>query len=72
MLPIHKELSELDSNKTQMIFDATFLYPSAMCDESSVYPKVETGVTFKPHMNDICEEAFNKKILTRMVVNQVD
>ena len=29
-LSIHKELSKLDSNKTQMDFDATSLYPSAM------------------------------------------
>ena len=36
MLPIHKELSKLDSNKTQMDFDATSLYPSAMWDENSV------------------------------------
>ena len=30
MLPIHKKLSKLDSNKTQMDYDATSLYPSAM------------------------------------------
>ena len=30
MLSVHKELSKLDSNKTQMDFDATSLYPSAM------------------------------------------
>ena len=30
VLPIHKELSKSDSNKTQMDYDATSLYPSAM------------------------------------------
>ena len=40
MLPIHKELSKLHSNETQMDFDATSLYPSAMWDEKSVYPKI--------------------------------
>ena len=40
MLPSHKELSKLDSNTTQMDFDATSLYPSAMWDENSVYPKL--------------------------------
>ena len=30
MLPIHKELSKKDVSKTQMDFDATSLYPSAM------------------------------------------
>ena len=61
MLPIHKELSKLDSNKTQMDFDATSLYPSAMWDENSIYPKIETGFAFKPHMNDIYVEAFNNQ-----------
>ena len=61
MLSIHKELSKLDSNKTQMDFDATSLYPSAMWDEKSVYPKMETGFAFKPHMNDVYVEAFNNQ-----------
>ena len=61
MLPIHKELSKLDSNKTQMDFDATSLYPSAMWDQNSVYPKIETGFAFKPHKNDIYAEAFNNQ-----------
>ena len=30
-----------------------------MWDENSVYPKIETGVAFKPHMNDVFVEAFN-------------
>ena len=60
-LPIHKKLSKLDSNKTQMDFDATSLYPSAMWDQNSVYPKIETGLAFKPHMNDIYVEAFNNQ-----------
>ena len=61
MLPIHKELSKFDSNKTQMDFDATSLYPSAMWDENSLYPKTETGFAYKPHMNDIYVEAFNNQ-----------
>ena len=62
MLSIHKELSKLNSNKTQMDFDATSLYPSAMWDENSVYPKIETGFAFKPRMNKTYVEAFNNKI----------
>ena len=61
MLPIHKELSKLDSNKTQMDFDATSLYSSAMWDKSSVYPKIETGFAFKPYMNHVYVEAFNNQ-----------
>ena len=63
MLSIHKELSKLNSNKTQMDFDATSLYPSAMWDEKSVYPKIETGFVFKPDMNDVYVEAFNNQSL---------
>ena len=61
MLLIHKELSKLDSNKTQMDFDATSFYPSAMWDEKSAYPKIETGFAFKPHMNDVHVESFNNQ-----------
>ena len=61
MLSIHKDLSKLDSNKTQMSYDATSLYPSAMWDENSNYPKIETGFAFKPHMNKTYVEAFNNK-----------
>ena len=61
MLPFHKELSKLDSNKTQMVFDATSLYPSAMWDKNSVYPKIETGFAFKPRMNKTFVEAFNNQ-----------
>ena len=61
MLPIHEELSKLDSKKTQKDFDATSLYPSAMSDENSVYPKKETGFVFKPDMNDVYVKAFNNQ-----------
>ena len=61
MLPIHKELSKLDSNKSQMNYDANSLYPSALWDGISVYPKTETGFAFKPHMNDVYVEAFNNQ-----------
>ena len=61
MLPTHKELTELDSKKTQMDYDAKSLYPSAMWDENSVYHKIESGFCFKPHMKDIYVEAFNNQ-----------
>ena len=61
MLPSHKELSKLDSIKIQMDFDATSLYSSAMWDEKNVYPKIETGFAFKPHMIDVYVEAFNNQ-----------
>ena len=44
-----------------MDFDATSLYPSAMYDEKSVYPKIETGFAFKPHLNDVFVNDFNNQ-----------
>ena len=44
-----------------MDFDATSLYPSAMWDEKSVNPKIETGFAFKPNINDVYVEAFNNQ-----------
>ena len=60
-LPIHKKLQKLDLNDVMMDFDATSLYPSAMWDKNSVYPKIETGFTFKLHMNKTNVEAFNNE-----------
>ena len=59
ILPTHKELSKLDSTRTQMNYDGNSLYPSAMWDEKSNYPKIETGLAFKPHINDVYVKAFN-------------
>ena len=61
MLPIHKGLSKLELNKTQIDFDATSLYPSGMWDENSVYPKIESGFCFKRDMNDVYVEAFQNQ-----------
>ena len=61
MFPIHKELSKLYLIKTQMDFDATSLYPSAMWDKISLYPKIKTGFAFKPRMNDVFVETFKNK-----------
>ena len=60
-LSIHKKLQKLDQNDVMMDFDATSLYPSAMWDENSVYPKIESGFVFKPHINKTYVEAFNNQ-----------
>ena len=60
-LPIHKELSKVDSNQTQKDYDANSLYLSSIWDEKSVYPKIETGFNFKPEMNDVYVEEFNNQ-----------
>ena len=61
MLSNHKELFKLGSNETQMDYDATSLYPSAMWDETTVYTKIETGFAFMRNMIDVYVEAFNNK-----------
>ena len=65
MLPIHKDLSKLELNKTQIDFDATSLYPSGMWDQNSVYRKIESGLCFKRDMNDVYVEAFKNQTLNQ-------
>ena len=45
-----------------MDFDATSLYNSALWNESSEYPKLETGFAFKLHMNKTFVDALNNQI----------
>ena len=40
-------------------FDAVSLYPSAMWDEKSIYPRIETGYAYTRDMNDEIVEKFN-------------
>ena len=61
-LRIHQLLKQLQINDFLWHFDCTSLYPSAMWDKSSIYPKIETGFAFTPDMNDEIVENF--KILT--------
>ena len=62
LLPVHhKELSKLAFKKSQRDFDATSLCPSAMWVENSVYPKIETGCAFQPHVNDAFVNEFNNQ-----------
>ena len=59
-LPIHKKLQKLDvNNNVTMDCRGNSLYPSAMRDENSVFPKIESGFAFAPHMNDVYVKAFN-------------
>ena len=40
-------------------YDANSFYPSAMWDENSIYPRIETGYAFMDDMNDELVENFN-------------
>ena len=59
--------TNLDLHKAQMVFDARYLYPSAMWDKNSLYPEKESGVAFKQDMNDVFEEAFNNQTFNQIV-----
>ena len=54
-------MSKLDSNKTQMDYDANSLYSSSTWDHNSVYPNTESGSCFKPDMDDVYVEAFKNQ-----------
>ena len=42
-LPIHQLIKQIKLEELLWDFDATSLYPSAMWDEKSIYPRIETG-----------------------------
>ena len=44
-----------------MNFDVTSLYPSAIWNEISVFPKIETGFGLKLRMNNTYVETFNNQ-----------
>ena len=50
---IHNKLQQINLNGNGTKYDATSLYPPAIWDEKSVYPKIETGFAFKLYMNDV-------------------
>ena len=62
---IHKLLQELSLNDLLWDFDAFSLYPSAMSDEKSIYPRLETGYGYTRDMNDELVEKFNNQTFTR-------
>ena len=64
-LPIHQLLKQLQLNDLLWDFDCTSLYPSAMWDKSSIYPKLETRYAFTPDMNDELVEKFNNQTFTQ-------
>ena len=48
-LPVHKLLQQLSLIDLLWDFDAVSLYPSAMSDPQSIYPRIETGYAFTPN-----------------------
>ena len=64
-LPIHQLIKQLPIIDLLWAFDCTSFYPSAMWDELSIFPKIETGYAFTPNMNDELVEKFNNQTFTQ-------
>ena len=64
-LPIHQLIKQLKIFKLLWDFDCDSLYPSAMWDKASIYPRRETGCAFTPDMNDELVEKFNNQTFTQ-------
>ena len=58
-LRLHKLLKQIKLIHLLWDFDAVSLYPSAMWDEKSIYPRIETGYAYTPDMNDELVNKFN-------------
>ena len=58
-LRLHKIIKRIELVHLLWDFDAVSLYPSAMWDEKSIYPRIETGYAFTRDMNDELVEKFN-------------
>ena len=58
-LRIHKIIERIELIHLLWDFDAVSLYPSAMWDPKSIYPKIETGYAYTTDMNNDLVEKFN-------------
>ena len=66
-LPIHQLIRQLKKFELLWDFDCVSLYPSAMWDKASIYPRKETGYAFTPDMNDELVEKFSTQIFFKEV-----
>ena len=64
-LRLHKIIKQMELVHLLWDFDAVSLYPSAMWDEKSIYPRIETGYAFTRDMNDELVEKFNNQTFTK-------
>ena len=58
-LPIHQLLKQVKLDELLWDFDAVSLNSSAMWDESSIYPRIETGYAYTKNMNNRLAKKFN-------------
>ena len=64
-LSIHQLIKQIKLEELLWGFDATSLYPSAMWDGKSIYPRIETGYSFTRDMNKILVHRFNNQNFTQ-------
>ena len=57
---LHKILRQIELIHLLWDFDAVSLYPSAMRDKNSIYPRIERGFAFTSDMNDELNKKINK------------
>ena len=63
--PIQKFLQEICLNHLLWGYDAISLYPSAMSDPKSIFPRIETGFVYTKDMNNDLPEKFNNQTFTQ-------
>ena len=64
-LRLHKIIKRIELIHLLWDFDAVSLYPSAMWDEKSIYPRIETGYAFTRDMNNELVEKFKNQTFTQ-------
>ena len=64
-LRLHEMIKRIELIHLLWDFDAVSLYPSAMWDEKSIYPRIETGYAFTRDMKDELVEKFNNQTFTQ-------
>ena len=60
-ISIHQKLGSVNLSDLLMDLDATCLYPSAVRDDKSTHPLLETGYAFTPDVNEDLTEKFNSE-----------
>ena len=64
-LRLHEIIKRIELIHLIWDFDAVWLYPSAMWDEKSIHPRIETGYAFTRDMNDELVENFLNQTFTK-------
>ena len=64
-LRLHKILKQIELVHLIWDFDAVSHQPSAMWDEKSIYPRIETGYAYTRDMNDELVEKFKNQTFTQ-------